>query len=125
VRLVPNLADEFGQLSAEYDSVDQQGKDMIALVKMFGDEYDHLRREEEPDFGGAWTKFLDEHKHQLNVAPMTGLVLYFLITYWDMGPMLYDALPTLEKMLIRDTVQEISAEINRRSAQYGNAVIPE
>lgn len=122
MKVVSNLSQEFDEVCASYSAHDQQGKDIVTLVKLFGDEYDHLRSETEPDFRGAWDKFLDEHKHQIIVMPMLGLVLYNLITYWDMGQMLYSSLPTLEKMLVRDTVQDISDEINRRSAVNGNAI---
>lgn len=123
MRVAPNLVREFEELSAAYSAVDQQGKDIISLVRLFGDEYDYLRLEEDPDFGAAWAKFLDEHKHQMTVMPMVGLVLYLIITYWDMGQVLAVKLPTLERMTVRDTQQDISDEIDRRSAESGNAVL--
>jgi hypothetical protein len=122
MRLVPNLSGEFEELCESYAAVDQQGKDIVTLVKMFGDEYDYLRFEVAPEFVMAWEAFLEEHKHQVTV-PMVGLILYVLITYWDMGPLLATQLPTLERILIRDTVQDISDEIDRRSAANGNAVL--
>jgi hypothetical protein len=125
MRLVPHLSQEFEELCAHYAAVDQEGKDIVSLVKLFGDTYDHLRSEEDPDFVVAWETFLNEHKHQVTVMPMLGLVLHILVAYWDMGPMLYEALPTLEKMVLRDTIQEISDEIDRRSEVNGNAVAPE
>lgn len=124
MRLVPSLAQEFEEMCEHYStSSDPAGKDIVILVKMFGDQYDHLRSETEPDFRGAWEKFLDEHKSQISVSPMAGLILYILVTYWDMGPMFWLGLPTLERMLVRDTIQEISEEINRRSVANGNAVV--
>lgn len=123
MRVVPNLAAEFEEICAQYSAVDQQGKDIVALVKMFGYEYDHLDDYSIPDFGGAWRTFLGEHQHQMTV-PMTGQVLYLLLTYWSLGQVMYQELPQLEKMLLRDTVQEISDEIQRRSVDNGNAVEP-
>jgi hypothetical protein len=115
MRVVTNLAGEFEDVCENYEAHGPQGRDMVTLIKKFGDEYDHLRSEEDPDFVVAWETFLQEHQHQMIVHPMTGLILYNLITYWDMGQMFYTALPTLEKMLVRDTVMEISDEIDRKS----------
>jgi len=124
MRLVPNLAQEFEDICQDYlASGDPIGKDIVTLVKMFGEEYDHIRSDGIPDFGVAWVKFLEEHKHQMVVSPMVGLVLYYLITYWEDGQLLGVQLPTLERMLLRDTVSEISEEIERRSAANGPAVL--
>lgn len=123
MRVVPNLAGEFAEMCASYSALDQQGKDIVTLINMFGDEYDDLPSESE-ELTMAWFRFLDEHKHQVSVMPMVGLVLYHLVTYWDKGQLLFEALPTLEKMVIRDTVQEISQEIDRRSEANGNLVVP-
>jgi len=124
MRVVPNLAQEFEDVCAEYlASGDPMGRDIVTLVKMFGDEYDHIRSDGTPDYRTAWTTFLDEHKHQMVVTPMVGLVLYYLITYWEDGQVLGVQLPTLERMLVRDTVSEISDEIHRRSAANGPAVL--
>lgn len=124
MRVVPSLAAEFEEMCEQYSNApDPAGKDIVILVKMFGDENDRLRLEVEPDFRAAWDKFLDEHKHQITVSPMLGLILHILVTYWDMGQLLFPQLPTLEKMLLRDIVQEISEEIQRRSAANGNAVL--
>lgn len=120
MRVVSSLIGEFEELCAEYSAVDQQGKDIVTLVRLFGDENDHLREQEDPDFVVAWEKFLGEHKHQITVMPQVGLILYVLVTYWDMGQMLAESLPTLERMALRDTVQEISEEIDRRSAASGD-----
>ena len=122
MRLVPNLAREFENVCAEYEAKGPMGVDLVALVKMFGDNYDHVRAN--GNFAAAWAEFLDEHKHQLIVTPMTGLLLYNLVTYWEDGQMFAVQLPTLERMLIRDTVSDISEEIDRRSAENGNLVIP-
>lgn len=122
MRLVTNLANEFEELCEAY-RLTPQGKDIVTLTIMFGQENDHLHDEEEPDFAGAWAKFLEEHKHQMTVSPMVGLLLYLLITYWDLGTQLALKLPTLERMLVRDTVQEISDEIHRKA--NGNAVLVE
>lgn len=114
MRLAPNLAQEFEEICAEYEAVDQQGRDMVALIKAFGDEYDHLRSESNPDFQGAWEEFLEEHKSQVTSA-MVGMILYMLIMYWDLGSMLGDQISIMERILVRDTVQDISEEIERRS----------
>lgn len=123
MRVVRNLAGEFEELCASYAAVDQQGKDIVTLVKMFGDKYDHVRSDGIPDFRAAWAEFLDEHKHQVNAMPQVGLILYVLITYWEDGQLLAVQLPTLERMLVRDTISDISDEIDRRSAANGNMVV--
>jgi hypothetical protein len=120
MRVILNLAQEFEDVCAHYQDSGPSGKDIVTLVKLFGDKYDHISSDNISDFSSAWTEFLDEHKHQMTVYPMTGLVLYNLITYWDMGQMLFQALPALEKILVRDIVQDISDEINFRS---GSAVL--
>lgn len=124
MRLVPHLSQEFEELCAHYAAVDQEGKDIVSLVKLFGEEYDHVRSEKDPDYVVAWETFLNQHKHQVTVMPMLGLVLHILVTYWEDGHLLYETLPTLEKMVLRDTIQEISDEIERGSEANGNAVLP-
>lgn len=124
MRLVPNLAQEFEDICSDYlASGDPIGRDMVTLVKMFGDEYDYVRSDGIADFRYSWTEFLEAHKHQMVVTPMVGLVLYYLITYWEDGQLLWAQLPTLERMLVRDTVSQISDEIERRSAANGPAVL--
>lgn len=127
MRLVTNLAQEFEEMCGHYNtSSDPAGKDIVILVNMFGDEYDHLTHESDvASFSRAWEKFLDEHKHQISVTPMCGLILHVLITYWELGHELWEGLPTLEKMLVRDTVAEISEEIDRQSAANSNLVLPD
>lgn len=120
MKVVPNLVGEFEELCAEYSAHGDQGKDIVILVKMFGEANDNLHT-----LGGLkmnWVKFLEEHHRQMTM-PMTGMILYVLVTYWHLGQKLFEALPTLEKMLLRDTVQEISEEIDRKSAANGNAVV--
>lgn len=119
MKLLPNMAEEFEEICAEYNAHDQASRDIVTLVKMFGDEYDELTFE----FGLAWKNFLDEHQHQATVK-MLGMVIYLLLTYWEKGRLFFEDLPILEKMLLRDTFQEISEEIERRSAANGDAVIP-
>lgn len=122
MKLVSNLAAEFEELCAYYSAHDEQGKDIVTLVRMFGDEHDHLQSEMDPDFVAAWEKFLVDHQHQMTVI-MTGMVLYVLTNYWHLGQDLFESLPTLEKMLVRDTVQDISDEIARRSEANRNALL--
>ena len=115
MRVVPNLVGEFDEICFEYSKVDQAGKDIVALTKLFGDENDAFDEDTDGvDFHLAWSKFLDEHKHQMTI-PMVGMVIYLLVTYWPQGQRLFRFLPPLEKMLARDTVAEISDEIERRS----------
>lgn len=101
----------------DYDAAGPTGKDLVILIKMFGTENDHLRSENDPDYRGAWERFLDEHSHQMTTfpTPMVGLALYVLINYWDLGSLLYESLPTLEKMMIRDTLLDMSETIKARS----------
>ena len=121
MRVVANLAQEFEEMCQDYlASGDPIGRDIAVLVRKFGDDADQV----EPDgYGAAWAKFLEEHKHQMIVSPMTGLILHFIITYWEGGQVLALQLPTLERMLVRDTISDISDEINRRSEANGNAVL--
>ena len=121
MRLVPGLAGEFEELCAEYSAVDQQGRDIVTLVKMFCESHDHFEGGvQNRDYVNAWEAFLSDHKHQVTV-PMVGQIIYLLVTYWANGQRLYENLPHLEKILLRDTVQEISDEINRRSAAAGES----
>ena len=117
MELVPNLAGEFEEICAEYAAHDQEGADIIALVKLFdgyvGDE----------PYEATWKKFLSKHAHQMTV-PMVGQVMYLLVTYWAYGHKLYECFPPLEKILLRDTVQDISEEIQRKSEANGDLVIP-
>ena len=116
MRLVPNLAAEFEEVCAQYDvSPDPLAKDVITLVKMFGDQND-----DNDSLKSAWLEFLEEHKHQVTIT-MVGMILYLLITYWEKGQVLGVNLPTLERILVRDTVQQISDEIDRKSAANGNS----
>lgn len=124
MRIRPGLEAEFEEMCENYSNANEQGKDLVVLIKMFGDQFDYMRGEVEPNFAEAWSMFLEEHKHQVNVQPMVGLMLYVLVSYWDMGPLLGSQLPTLERILLRDTVQDISDEIKRRSEEFGNAVVP-
>jgi hypothetical protein len=119
MRVIPNLAQEFEEICAEYNAHDQASKDIVTLVKMFGNEYDDLTSE----FEKPWADFLEDHQHQATVK-MIGMVIYLLLTYWENGQLLFGDLPLLEKMLLRDTFQDISDEIERRSAANGDAVIP-
>lgn len=116
MRIVPNLEREFEELCVEYSAHDEQGRDIVFLVKEFAENCDDTRPrlETDLDYSVAWREFLEEHKHQVT-SQMIGMIIYTLMTYWDMGRVLYDALPPLEKILLRDTVQEISEEIERRS----------
>lgn len=123
MRLVSSLAQEFGEVCAHYEGYGPAGKDIVTLVKLFGDTYDHIRGDDIPDFAAAWAEFLGEHSHEMIVSPMTGLVLYNLLTYWEDGQLMAVQLPTLERMLIRDTTSDISEEINRRSEANGSAVL--
>lgn len=126
MRIRPGLEHEFLEVMASYRNVgDLQGMDIARLVEMFCEEFDHLREEEEPDFGEAWKMFLEEHKNHVNAMPMVGLILYNVITYWEMGPLLGAQLPTLERIVLRDTIQDIADEIDRRSAESGNDPTPE
>lgn len=113
--LVSNLTQEFEELCTEYSAHDVQGRDIIFLVKEFADHCEHREMEMSFDYRDAWRGFLEEHGHQVTVQ-MIGMTIYVLMTYWDKGRELYEALPPLEKILLRDTVQEISDEIERRSA---------
>jgi hypothetical protein len=90
---------------------------------LFGDEYDEFDDETDAlDFKMAWEKFLGEHQHQVT-SNMVGLIIHLLVTYWQQGHQFFKSLPPLEKILARDTVQEISEEIDRRSAANGDAVL--
>lgn len=121
MRVIANLAQEFDEMMASYTTMGGgEGKDMVILVNLFGDRYDHIRGDGIPDFGAAWAEFLDEHKHQMTVWPMTALILNILVTYWEDGQLLFQGLPHLEKMLVRDIVMEISEEQKRRS-ENGNS----
>lgn len=120
MKVVPNLVGEFEELCAAYSAHDEQGKDIVILVKMFGDANDNLHTSGSLKI--SWTRFLEEHHRQLTMA-MTGQVLYVLITYWHLGHQLFESLPILEKMLVMDTVQEISEEIDRKSAANGSPVV--
>lgn len=123
MRVVPGREREFEQLCEHYVSADDPaGKDIVTLVQMFAEENDFLRSEDEADFRGAWEVFLGNHKNEVSVVPTLGLILYVLVTYWDMGQLLAVSLPTCERMLIRDTIAEMSREIDRRSAENGDAV---
>ena len=123
MRVISNLAGEFELLCADYINGGVEGKDLVALVMIFGDEYDHLGEDDsEFEFTKAWTKFLGEHKHQVTVQ-MVGLLLNTLVTYWPPGEKLYAALPVLEKILLRETIQNISDYIAWRSAENGNQVL--
>lgn len=124
MRVVPNLKQEFEEVCAHYEGYGPVGKDIVTLVKLFGDKYDHIRGDGIPDFAAAWAEFLDEHSHEMIVSPMTGLVLYNLLTYWQDGQLMAEQLPVLERMLIRDTASDISEEIERRSAANGDATLP-
>ena len=115
MKISPNLEHEFEELCAEYSSHDSQGRDIVFLVKEFGDRHHGLSHEPGPHFAEAWSLFLEEHKHHVTVG-MVGMILYVLVTYWDMGASLFESLPPLEKILLRDSVQDISDEIQRRSA---------
>lgn len=112
------MAAEFEEICAEYNAHDQASKDIVTLTKMFGDEYDELTT----DFKTAWAFFLNEHQHQATVK-MLGMVIYLLLTYWEKGQMLFEELPLLERMLLRDTFQEISEEIERNSAENGDMTV--
>lgn len=121
MRVVANLAQEFEEMCQDYlASGDPVGRDIAILVRKFGDDADQAGPD---DYGAAWAKFLEEHKHQMIVSPMTGLVLHLIITYWENGQALALQLPTLERMLVRDTISDISDEIKRRSEANGNAVL--
>lgn len=123
MRVVSNLVHEFEEIKTEYSNFDQQGQDIATLVVMFGDEYDYFDEDTDSlDFKMAWEKFLGEHSHQVN-SNMVGLIIHLLVTYWQQGHQFFKALPPLEKILARDTVQEISEEIDRRSAANGDAVL--
>lgn len=121
--VVPNLAREFDELCDEYAKFDQDGRDIIVLVKLFGDAYDDFSDDTESVvLSTAWQNFLDEHQYQMSMT-MAGLVLYLLITYWPQGQKMYPTLPVLEKMLLRDTIQQMSEEIERRSAENSDSVL--
>ena len=123
MRVVPNLVREFENIKTEYSKFDQQGQDIATLVVMFADEYDEF--DEDTDalyFKMAWEKFLGEHSHQVT-SNMAGLIIHLLVQYWQHGHQFYKALPPLEKILARETVQDISEEIKRRSAANGDAVL--
>ncbi len=124
MKLVPNLAQEFEEVCDHYNnSSDPAGKDIVALIKLFGDAHDDTPPGAE--LRAAWDAFLEEHKHQISVTPMCGLIIHVLITYWQSGHALFESLPPLERMLLRDTVMEISEEIDRQSAANSNLVIPD
>lgn len=120
-----HLVREYDELSAHYRAANEQGRDVVSLAEMFVDEYGYLEAGgDKTDFELAWRDFLGLHQHQMIVHPtMAGLVIYLLVNYWDQGEKLYEALPTLEKMLLRDTVQMMSDEINRRSAENGDGLV--
>ncbi len=118
MRVIPNKAQEFDQLCDEYSEHDEQGRDIVILVKMFAEDCDSLKLTTDLDYSVAWRHFLEEHQHQVTSA-MVGMIIYVLMTYWDKGIVLFDALPPMEKILLKDTVQDISEEIERRSAENG------
>lgn len=117
MNLVPNLASEFEEICVEYTKHDQEGADIITLVKLF-DEYVG-----DEEYAVTWKRFLSKHAHQVT-APMVGQIMYLLVTYWAHGHELFEGFPPLEKILLRDTVQEISDEVHRRSEANGDLVIP-
>lgn len=124
MRVIPNMAEEFEEICAEYNAHSPSGRDIVTLTKMFMDKHDYFEKGvQNSEYSHAWDILLKEHMNQASIQ-MVGMVLYLLVTYWQYGQRLYENLPALEKMLLRDTVQEISEEIQLRSAANGDAVIP-
>lgn len=122
MRVIPNLGLEFEELCIEYSAHSPSGQDMITLVRKFMSEHDHFDNGvSNGEYSHSWDVLLKEHMNQMTVQ-MVGMVIYLLTTYWAYGARLYENLPPLEKILLRDTVQEISDEIERRSAVSGNEV---
>lgn len=122
MRIIASLEAEFIDVCFEYPKR-PYGQDIITLVTKFADEYDYF--DEDTDnlmIRMAWGQFLDEHQHQMTI-PMVGMVIYLLLTYWPEGQRMFQALPTLEKMLLRDTFSEISDEIDKQSAANGDMLI--
>lgn len=117
MRIKPNLIQEYEELAQTYREANVQGRDLMTLVEMFGNEYDYLVDDSHPtEYAMVWRDFLEEHQHQMTVfpEPMVALLINILGTYWQQGERLYEALPTLEKMVVRDLVADMSREISRR-----------
>lgn len=124
VQTVPNLTQEFDEMMAQYSTMGGgEGKDIEILVKLFAEECESQDLKDSDLIGAAWVKFLGEHKHQMTVWPMTALVLNILATYWVFGQSLFQGLPELEKMLVRDIVMEISDRQEELSVKNGNSSV--
>ncbi|HEY6020518.1 MAG TPA: hypothetical protein VIY48_11715 [Candidatus Paceibacterota bacterium] len=113
MRVIPNLEHEFIEICEEYSKVDQSGKDIITLVKMFAEANEDITPKGLP-LDVAWHDFLNEHARQVT-APMVEQILYLLLTYWEVGQTFFAFLPPLEKILLREVIFKMSEEIQRRS----------
>lgn len=113
MRVVLNLEQEFIEVCERYSNVDQSGKDIVTLVKMFAEANEDITVKS-PPLDVAWKDFL--HNHQMQVTePMVEQILYLLLTYWEVGQTFFAYLPPLEKILLREVIFKMSEEIQRRS----------
>lgn len=117
MRVIANLAAEFEEICTEYSNAGESGKDIITLLGLFCNEYDDCDDDTDPLYYKTyWQSFVEEHQHQLT-SNMIGMIIYLIVSYWPQGQAFFTALPITDKMLYRETVSDISAEIQRRSAE--------
>lgn len=123
MKLVPQLAEEFEGVCAHY-SQDPRGRDVVHLAKKFMEQYEHFDQGvSNAEYTHAWDVFLSDHTNIITVQQV-GVVIYVLLTYWVHGQRLFENMPRLEKMLLRDTWFEMQDEMERQSALNGRLLQP-